>query len=77
MEKNITLGILMKGKNSAKFVNNQGEPCIVSRYYISNKQKFQIIFSNTLTEMAYKPAINSTSEKRIVKFLLDNTFTYQ
>jgi hypothetical protein len=74
-KQNISLGILMKSKTTAKFVNNNGEPCVLSKYYINNKQKIQVIFSNSLNDIAYKPAINSTSEKKIVKFLLDNNFT--
>jgi hypothetical protein len=74
MEKDITLGQLLRGKSSGKFVNNNGKYCTVLRYYIGNKQKFQVIFSENLYSLATRAAINSTSEKKIIKLLTTENF---
>jgi hypothetical protein len=74
MENIITLGQLLKGNSSGKFVNINGEYCTVLRYYIGNKQKFQVIFGENLFSISTRPAINSTSEKKIVKFLTTENF---
>ena len=74
MENNITLGKLLQGKSFGKFVNTDGEHCVVSRYYTGNKLKFQVIFSENLYSLATRPAINSVSEKRIVKLLTTENF---
>lgn len=73
---NESLGIVLKGKRSGVFKNDEGEYCTVLRRYDGNKQKFQIIFSKNIggSEMATRPAINSTSEKRILKFIKDEGF---
>ena len=65
-----TLGILLKGKNSGVFKNTNGEYCHICRFNIGNNQKFQIIFSKELGEIAMRPAINTTSEKKILKLIL-------
>jgi hypothetical protein len=70
----MSLGILMGGKSSAKFTNDKNEPCFVSRYYVGNKLRIQIIFSESYSDLAYRPAITSTSESKIVKFLTENNF---
>jgi hypothetical protein len=74
MENNITLGQLLKGKSSGTFINTNGEYCCVLKYYVSNKLKFQVIFSENLHSLATRPAINSTTEKRIVKLLTTENF---
>jgi len=74
MENNITLGQLLQGKSFGTFINTNGEHCVVSRYYIGNKLKFQVIFRENLHSLATRPAINSTSEKRIVKLLTSENF---
>lgn len=71
---NKTLGQLLKGKTSGVFVNDKDEHCYVGSYYTGNKRKFQIIFSKGLNYIATKPAINSTSEKRVLKFLSSENF---
>lgn len=73
---NESLSIVLKGKLSGVFKNDEGEYCTVLRGYDRNKQKFQIIFSKNIggSEMATRPAINSTSEKRILKFIKDEGF---
>jgi len=74
MENNKTLGQLLMAKSFGNFVNDKGEYCRVSRYYIKNTEKFQVVFSKGMNEVATRPAINSTSEKRIVKLLTTENF---
>ena len=69
-----TLSQALKCKSYGVFVNTDGEYCTVGSYYIGNKRKFQIIFSKGLNDIATKPAINSTSEKRVLKFLNSENF---
>lgn len=69
-----TLGILLKGKNSGIFKNTNGEYCQIRRYYIGNNQKFQIIFSKGLGDIAKRGAINTTSEKKILKLIKEEGF---
>ena len=71
---NKTLGQLLKGKTSGIFVNDKDEYCYVSSYYTGNKRKFQIIFSKGLNDLVTKPAINTTSEKKVLKFLSSENF---
>ncbi len=74
MENKITLGQLLMAKSFGNFVNDKGEYCHVSRFYIKNTEKFQVVFSKGITEVATRPAINSVSEKRIVKLLTTENF---
>ena len=69
-----TLGILLKGKNSGIFKNTNGEYCQISRYYIGNNQKFQVIFSKGFGDIAMRDAINTTSEKKILKLIKEEGF---
>lgn len=70
-----TLGILLKGKNIGIFKNTNGEYCQISRYYIGNNQKFQVIFSKGgLGDIATRGAINTTSEKKILKLIKEEGF---
>lgn len=72
-----TLGIILLGKNSGVFKNDKGEYCHVSMYYIRNTQQFKIIFSKDIVggEIATSPAINTTSEKKVLKLLTTENFT--
>ena len=72
-----TLGILLKGKNSGIFKNANGEYCQISRYYIGNNQKFKIIFSKGLGDIAMRGAINTTSEKKVLKLIKDEGFVLE
>ena len=75
MENNYqTLSEALKCKNFGIFVNSNGEYCNVSRYYIKNSLRIQVIFNKDYTEMATRPAIDSTSEKRILKLLNSENF---
>lgn len=70
-----TLGEALKAKSYGVFVNTDGEYCTVSSYYIGNKRKFQIIFSKLgNNETATRFAINSTSEKKVLKVLNSEKF---
>ena len=65
-----TLSQALKCKSYGVFVNTDGEYCTVGSYYIGNKRKFQIIFSKPgNNETATRFAINTTSEKKVLKLL--------
>ena len=72
-----TLGILLKGKNSGIFKNTNGEYCQISRYYIGNNQKFQVIFSKGMSDIATRGAINTTSERKILKLVKEEGFVLE
>lgn len=72
-----TLGILLKGKNYGIFKNAKGEYCQISRYYIGNKQNFQIIFSKGIGDIAAREAISTTSEKKVLKLIKDERFVLE
>lgn len=71
-----TLGILLKGKNTGIFKNAKDEYCHISKYYVGNIQKFQIIFSKGLGDIAIRNAINTTSEKKVLKLIKDEGFVF-
>ncbi len=74
-DQNITIGLLLNGKNFGRFKNDQNEFCTVTRYYVKNQVKYQIVFSDeSPNSIAYKPAIRTTSEKKVLKVLFDNKF---
>ena len=74
MENYNTLAEALKAKNNGLFINSNGEYCNVSRFYIKNTLRFQVTFNNNFTDIATRPAINSTSEKRILKLLNSENF---
>lgn len=75
MENNYqTLSEALKCKNFGVFVNSNDEYCNVNRYYINNTLRYQVIFNKNFTDIATRPAINSTSEKRILKLLNSENF---
>lgn len=70
-----TLGLILQGKNCGKFKNDKNEQCTISRFFINNKLKYQIVFpSNVVGEPSKRPAINTTSEKKILKLLQEENF---
>ncbi len=73
----MTLDNLLRGKNSGVFKNNNGEYCQIIRYYVGNNKKFQIIFSKSLTDIAKRNAIITTSEKRVLKLINDEAFSLE
>jgi hypothetical protein len=71
---NQTLGQILLGKSNGLLVNDKGEYIYVIRYYNKNALKYQVIFSKGLTEMARKPALNTTVEKKVLKLINDENF---
>jgi hypothetical protein len=69
-----TLGQILLSKSNGLFVNDKGEYIYVVRYYNNNKLKYQVIFSKSLTEMARKPALNTTVEKKVLKLINDENY---
>ncbi len=65
---------LLGGRSSGIFKNSKNEYCTVLTYYVKNTKYFQIIFSKTLNDIAYRNAIKTTSEKKILKVLNENDF---
>jgi hypothetical protein len=72
---NQTLGQVLRGRNEGVFVNDKGEFINVIRFYQKNTLKFQVIFSKGLGDVATRPAINTVSEKRVLKLI--NTENFQ
>jgi hypothetical protein len=71
---NQTLGMMLGGRSTGLFINSKNEYCRVYSYYQGSTKRFQIIFSKELSDTATRPAINSTSEKKILKFLSSENF---
>ena len=69
-----TLGQILLSKSNGLLVNDKGEYIYVIRYYNNNKLKYQVIFSKSLTEMARKPALNTTVEKKVLKLINDENY---
>ena len=65
----------LQGKDYGVFVNDKGEFINVIRFYQKNTLKFQVIFSKGLGDVATRPAINTVSEKRVLKLI--NTENFQ
>jgi len=71
---NQTLGQILKTKNHGVLVNDKGEFINVIRFYQKNTLRFQVIFSKGLGDSATRPAINTTSEKRVLKLINTENF---
>ena len=69
-----TLGQILLGKNNGTLINDKGEYIYVIRYYYKNTLKFQVIFSKNLGDIATRPAINTTSEKKVLKLINTENF---
>jgi len=71
-----TLGQALKTKSYGVFKNDKDEYCNVRYYYVGDKKKFQIIFSKGLglNDIATRYAINTTSEKKVLKVLNSENF---
>ena len=69
-----TLGQILLGKSNGLLVNDKGEYIYVIRYYQKNTLKFQVIFSKGLGYVATRPAINTISEKRVLKLINTENF---
>jgi hypothetical protein len=68
-----TLGVLLKSKSFGLFANAIGEYCTVSTFYVKNTKKIQVIFAKP-GEIAKKPAINTISENKVKKLLINEGF---
>lgn len=75
MENYTSVGQALKAKNFGTFINTNGEYCTISRFYVKNTLKYQVVFSKNFSQIAARPAINSVSEKKILKLL--NTEKFQ
>lgn len=69
-----TLGQILLAKNTGVFVNDKGEFIYVVRYYQKNTLKFEVIFSKNLYDIATRPAINTISEKKVLKLINTENF---
>jgi len=69
-----TLGQILQAKNYGVFVNDKGEYMNVTRSYYKNTLKFQVIFSKGFCDIATRPAINTTSEKKVLKLINTENF---
>lgn len=69
-----SLGIILKGRSFGIFKNNKNEYCQISSWYQKNTRKFQVIFRKDCQEIASRFAINTTSEKKILKLIKDEGF---
>jgi hypothetical protein len=69
-----TLGQILLGKNNGTLINDKGEYIYVIRYYYKTAFKYQVFFSKSLTEMARKPALNTTVEKKVLKLINDENY---
>jgi hypothetical protein len=69
-----TLGQILLGKSNGTLINDKGEYIYVIRYYQKNTLKFQVIFSKGLGDVATRPAINTVSEKKVLKLINDENY---
>jgi hypothetical protein len=69
-----TLGQILLGKNNGTLINDKGEYIYVIRYYYKNALKYQVIFSKGLGDIATRPAINTTVEKKVLKLINTENF---
>ena len=69
-----SIGQALGCKNYAVFINDNGQYCNISRYYIKNTLYFNVIFSKGLCDIATRNAIKTTSERKILKLLNSENF---
>ena len=69
------LNEILNGRNKGLFRNTNGEYCRISKYYTGgNNENFQIIFSKDVFDIATRPAINTTSEKKVLELIKEEGF---
>jgi hypothetical protein len=56
--------------------NNEDQYCRVVTYYVGNNKKIQIVFNTEVGTLAWRPAINSTSERAVIRFLTKEGFEF-
>jgi len=69
----MTLSMTLKAKSFGLFVNTKGEYCTVGTYYSKSTKKFQVIFAKP-GEIAKRFAINTISENKVKKILINEGF---
>ena len=69
-----TLGMILGGRNFGVFKNREGEFCRISRYYVKNTCKYQVIFQKDVGDLATRYAINTSSEKKVLKLIEEEGF---
>ena len=74
---NKTLGQVLECKSYGVFINDKGEYCTVSSYYIKNNKRIQVTFSKGIGTIATRPAITTTSEKKVLKLLSYENFVLE
>lgn len=66
---------VLKGfNNQGNFINNNSEYCQLSYYYEKDKKMYKIYFMQPNIEIATRPAITTTSLKKVVKLLESENF---
>lgn len=69
-----TLGKILGGKNYGLFRNSAGEYCQISRWYERNTLRIKVVFSKDMNTLATRYAINTISEKKVLKLIKDEGF---
>lgn len=69
-----TLGMILGGKSFGVFKNREGEFCRISRYYIKNTCRYQVIFQKNVGDLATRYAINTASENKVLKLIGEEGF---
>jgi len=70
----ISLSQALKARTDGLFLNDKGEYCRVNSCYYNNKRRIEVIFSKNICDVSTRPALISTSEKRVLKFLNSEKF---
>lgn len=69
-----SLGIILLGKNSGSFKNDKDVYCTIVRCYDKNICRYKITFAD-MNGISNRYAISTVSEKKVLKFLLDEKFS--
>jgi hypothetical protein len=56
--------------------NDKDQYCNVVSYYVKNTKRIQIVFNKAIGEIAWRPAVRSTSDRGIIKFLTKEGFEF-
>jgi hypothetical protein len=56
--------------------NNKDQYCRVTTYYAKNTKKIQIVFNKEVGTLAWRPAVNSTSDRAVIRFLTKEGFEF-
>jgi hypothetical protein len=68
--------VIMNFLKDGLYRNNKGLYCKVVTYYVRNTKRIQIVFSKSIEDIAWRPAINSTSERAVIRFLTKEGFEF-